>query len=204
MYSDSYRRKIARHSVIQRFILRFCDIVLSGFGLIVLSPGMLLILVTGWAKHGSPIFAQKRVGWREKEFTLIKFRTMALGVPSVASHKVSHDLITPFGHWLRKTKCDELPQLINVLRGEMSLVGPRPCLPNQTDVIEERRLHNCFCVRPGITGEAQIQKVDMSEPKKLAELDGNMIQAMCLRKYVFCLLKTVCGAGRGDAVKQHG
>ena len=113
----------------------------------------------------SPLFWQKRVGRIEEEFMLFKFRTMFVDTPSMASHQVSPNSITPLGHWLRKTNCDELPQLINVLRGEMSLVGPRPCLPNQFGVIEMRRRYDCFQVRPGITGESQIKKVDMSEPK---------------------------------------
>src|SRR5690606_27450560 len=146
---------------------------------------MLLIWLVGLFDTGSPIFRQERVGRYRKPFVLVKFRTMKKNTASVASHLADASAVTPFGGFLRKTKLDELPQLWNVLKGEMSLVGPRPCLPNQYELIRERQLRGVFGVRPGITGLAQIQGVDMSAPVLLAEIDAQMVKtlspASCLR-----------------------
>ena len=99
-------------------------------------------------------------------FTCYKFRTMAQGAPLAGSHEVSGSWITPIGRRLRSLKLDELPQLFNVLRGDMSLVGPRPCLPNQAEVIAARRARDVFNIRPGITGIAQLTSIDMSKPEQ--------------------------------------
>ncbi|GAA5316982.1 MAG: hypothetical protein AseanaTS_21860 [Candidatus Pelagadaptatus aseana] len=120
---------------------------------------------------------------------------------SVATHLVDSSTITKFGHFLRRTKLDELPQLWNVLIGEMSLVGPRPCLLNQLELIAEREKQDIFKVRPGITGLAQINKIDMSTPEKLAEVDKIMIEELSVYKYFHYILMTVIGKGLGDRVK---
>jgi len=120
---------------------------------------------------------------------------------SVATHLADASAITPLGHFLRRTKLDELPQLWNVLKGEMSLVGPRPCLYNQTELIAERAVRGVFEVRPGITGLAQIQGIDMSIPKRLAETDAEMLREMNLSAYFKYIFLTLCGAGRGDRVR---
>uniref|UniRef100_UPI00404AF43C sugar transferase n=1 Tax=Flavobacterium sp. TaxID=239 RepID=UPI00404AF43C len=119
-------------------MIRFFDVLFSFLGLIILSPLIFLIFLIGFFDIGSPLFLQKRVGVNQKSFELLKFRSMHIDSPSVATHLVSVNSITPFGRVLRKSKMDELPQLWNVLVGDMSLVGPRPNLLNQTELIEER------------------------------------------------------------------
>ena len=131
------------------------------------------------------------MGREEKLFTLIKFRTMKPETSSVGTHEVNPAQITRWGQLLRKTKIDELPQLWNVLWGQMSLVGPRPCLLNQTDLIQERQRLGVFTVRPGITGLAQIQGIDMSTPDLLAKTDAEMIRTMSLFNYLKYILLTV-------------
>lgn len=121
---------------------------------------------------GPAIFAQLRVGKDERVFTCYKFRTMRTGSPQAGTHEVCASYITPVGMFLRKTKIDELPQIINILRGEMSLVGPRPCLPSQTELLEWRRKLGVFQCRPGITGLAQVEGFDMSRPERLARIDA--------------------------------
>jgi lipopolysaccharide/colanic/teichoic acid biosynthesis glycosyltransferase len=127
---------------------------------------------------------------------------MHLATPSVGTHLADAAAITRLGHFLRRTKLDELPQLWNVFKGEMSLVGPRPCLPNQKDLIAELSARNIFSTRPGITGLAQIQGIDMSTPKLLAETDAKMIESLSLGDYFFYIWKTVIGSGFGDRVRQ--
>ena len=154
-----------------------------------------------YVKEGSPIFAQERVGKGKKPFILYKFRTMYVGTQSVATHEASKSNITPIGRFLRKTKLDELPQLINVLRGDMSLVGPRPNLFNQHTLIAEREKRGVYDVFPGITGLAQIKEIDMSMPEKLAKIDQLMIQTLCIKDYFKYLVLTVLGNGAGDRIK---
>ncbi len=185
-------------------MIRLIDAIAAGIGLILLFPIFIIIFVLSLFWHRKPFFVQKRIGFNEAEFLLFKFRTMQENAPTLGTHEISCSYITSFGHWLRCTKCDELPQLINVLVGTMSLVGPRPCLLSQTDVINARRERDCFKVRPGITGFAQILRVDMSDPERLAALDQALIERLCLRTYLMCVLQTVFGAGRGDAVRLHG
>jgi len=140
------------------------------------------------------------MGREEKLFTLIKFRTMRPETGSVGTHEVNPGQVTAWGKILRRTKLDELPQLWNVLKGEMSLVGPRPCLPNQIALIQERQRLGVFGVRPGITGLAQVQGIDMSTPDLLAKTDEEMILTMSVAAYLKYILLTACGWGRGDRV----
>lgn len=179
---------------------RFFDIVLSLLGLVLAMPIFLVILILGFFDTGSPIFRQQRVGRYQKPFTLLKFRTMKVDTAHVASHLANKSSITPLGHFLRRTKLDELPQLWNVLKGEMSLVGPRPCLYSQEELIDEREQRGVFDVRPGITGLAQINEIDMSTPRLLAETDAEMIANLTLRAYFSFLFHTVTGKGAGDRV----
>lgn len=126
------------------FVIRLFDLVFAFFGLLVGFPVLLLLVIIGFFDTGSPLFFQKRVGRNKKAFTLVKFRTMRKDTASVASHLASASSITKFGHLLRRTKLDELPQLWNVLKGEMSLVGPRPGLFNQDELTEAReKRKNC-------------------------------------------------------------
>lgn len=184
-------------------MLRFLDIVLAGLGLLVALPLMVVLFLIGLFDTGAPLFRQTRVGRYQKPFTLVKFRTMRPDTQSVATHLANTAAVTPLGAFLRRTKLDELPQLWNVLKGEMSLVGPRPCLFNQTELIEERAARGVFAARPGITGLAQINGIDMSTPRLLAETDGRMLQDLGLSAYFTYIIKTVTGAGRGDRIRQE-
>lgn len=180
---------------------RIFDIFFSGFGLLLSWPVLLVIALVGWFDNGSPLFRQVRVGHLQKPFTLVKFRSMRPGTASVASHLASSDSITPFGHFLRRTKLDELPQLWNVLRGEMSLVGPRPCLFNQEELIAERAARGVFNSRPGITGLAQVNEIDMSTPVLLAETDARMLASLTVVDYFRYIFQTIAGKGAGDRVR---
>lgn len=180
---------------------RSLDVLLSGTGLLLLAPLLALLWLAGRFDTGSPLFRQQRIGRHQRPFVLIKFRTMRPDTASVGTHQVNPAAITPYGRFLRRSKLDELPQLWNVLKGDMSLVGPRPCLPNQTELVQERERQGVFAARPGITGLAQVQGVDMSEPARLAELDALMLDKISLGLYLRLLLMTVTGSGSGDRVR---
>ncbi len=180
---------------------RIFDIFFSFIGLIILGPIFIMILIIGYFDTGSPIFRQERVGMHRKPFRLMKFRSMHLNAPSVATHLASASTITPFGSFLRKSKLDELPQLWNVLVGDMSLVGPRPNLFNQEELIAERESRSVYSIRPGITGLAQINKIDMSTPQLLAEADAKMIERLNILVYFKYIFLTVFGKGFGDRIK---
>ncbi|MGR5208786.1 sugar transferase [Vibrio sp. PNB23_22_7] len=182
-------------------MIRLIDFLAAFFGLLLLWPVLLIVTIIGLFDTGSPIFVQERVGRNKKPFKLIKFRTMSVETKSVASHLASNASITKLGGFLRKTKIDELPQLINVVKGEMSLVGPRPNLFNQEELIAERDAHGVYDVLPGITGLAQVQNIDMSTPELLAKTDKQMIDSLTLKDYFKYILMTATGSGSGDAVK---
>ena len=186
-----------------RVVIRLLDIIFSVVGLLIGLPILLILIIIGWFDTGSPILRQQRVGLNQKPFTLVKFRTMKQDTAHVASHLASASSITPFGRFLRRTKLDELPQLWNVLKGEMSLVGPRPCLFNQLELIEEREAKGVFKVRPGITGLAQINNIDMSTPKLLSETDAQMIKHITIANYLNFITQTVFGKGKGDRVRKE-
>ena len=181
-------------------MIRFFDFTFALLGLLFGAPVLMLLTLIGLFDTGSPIFRQTRVGRDQQPFTLVKFRTMKVNTASVASHLASASAITRFGHFLRRTKLDELPQLWNVLKGEMSLVGPRPGLFNQQELIQARAAHDVYAVRPGITGLAQVNDIDMSTPEKLAQTDARMIASMGLKNYFTYILQTVAGKGAGDRV----
>ncbi|WP_342630741.1 sugar transferase [Marinobacter alkaliphilus] len=181
-------------------MIRLFDLVFSALGLLLGFPLLLVLVVIGFFDTGSPIFRQERVGRNKKPFTLVKFRTMKKDTASVASHLASADAITPFGRLLRRTKLDELPQLWNVLKGEMSLVGPRPCLFNQDELIAQRESRGVLSARPGITGLAQVNDIDMSTPVLLAETDEKMLKSLTVGAYFKYILMTVSGKGAGDRV----
>ena len=182
-------------------MIRFVDILLSLAGLVLGAPVLLLIYCAGLFDTGSPLFFQERVGRYRRPFTLIKFRTMDVDTASVASHLAPRSSITRLGALLRKTKLDELPQLWNVLKGEMSLVGPRPGLFNQEQLLHEREIRKVFEARPGITGLAQVSGIDMSTPELLAETDAKMLRQLTLSYYFKLILMTVLGQGRGDRIR---
>lgn len=182
-------------------MLRFFDVFFSTLGLVLGFPVLLLLFIIGVFDTGSPLFRQERVGRFKKPFILVKFRTMAIDTASVASHLASSDSITRFGAFLRKTKLDELPQLWNVLKGDMSLVGPRPGLFNQNELTDAREALKVLDVRPGITGLAQVKGIDMSTPELLAETDAKMISNLKVSDYFKYIIMTFLGKGSGDRVK---
>ena len=181
---------------------RIFDILFSFFGLVLLSPILIVLITIGYFDTGSPIFRQERLGKVKKPFCLMKLRSMHINAPSVATHLANASSITPFGSFLRKSKLDELPQLFNVFIGDMSLVGPRPNLFNQEELIQERDLRGVYSVRPGITGLAQINKIDMSTPQLLAETDAKMIDHLNVWYYFKYIFLTVFGKGFGDRVRK--
>ncbi len=181
---------------------RILDIVFSFFGLLILSPVILVVLLVGLFDTGSPLFRQERVGVNQKPFQLLKFRSMHVNTQAVATHLVQVSAITKWGSFLRKSKMDELPQLFNVLTGDMSFVGPRPNLFNQLELIEERSKRGVYTIRPGITGLAQIHKIDMSTPQLLAETDAKMIDHLNVWYYFKYIFLTVFGKGFGDRVRR--
>ena len=172
-------------------MIRIFDFLFSLIGLIFLSPLIILIFFIGLFDIGSPLFIQIRLGYNLKFFSLIKFRTMPKGVRSAGTHLIKNIKLTSFGNFLRRTKLDEILQLLNVLKGDMSLVGPRPCLFNQRRLISERKKRGVFKVRPGITGLAQISGINMKTPTILARTDQKMIKNMSLYKYFYYIFKTI-------------
>lgn len=181
-------------------MIRVFDVLFSLLGLIIGAPVLAILWVFGWFDTGAPVFRQERVGRHQRPFILVKFRTMRPDTASVASHLADASAVTSFGRFLRRTKLDELPQLWNVLKGEMSLVGPRPNLFNQTELIAERNALGVYEALPGITGLAQINGIDMSTPRLLAETDARMLTDLTLTAYFKYIWQTLLGSGRGDAV----
>lgn len=181
-------------------MIRLLDILFSIVGLIIGLPFLVILYVIGLFDTGKPLFFQERVGRNKKAFTLVKFRTMSVNTASVASHLADSASITKLGHFLRRTKLDELPQLWNVFIGDMSLVGPRPGLFNQTELLDCRTQSGVYDVRPGITGKAQVSGIDMSTPRLLADTDAEMIQTLTVATYFKYILQTVVGQGQGDVV----
>lgn len=163
--------------------------------------GLLIIWV--WVKIDSPgggIFSQDRVGRDGKLFSCLKFRTMKQGTVQAGTHEVPASSVTKIGAFLRKTKIDELPQIWNIFRGELSLVGPRPCLPVQTELIEARQRRGVDKVVPGITGLAQINGIDMSNAERLANWDARYIAQQSLLLDAKIVVATLTGSGQGDLV----
>lgn len=182
-------------------MIRLFDCMFSLMGLLLLLPILLLLLLLGYLDTQSPIFIQERMGRYQKPFKLIKFRTMLPSTAQLATHLVKPSNITRYGSFLRKSKLDELPQLMNVLIGDMSLVGPRPNLPSQTELIQERNTRGVYDQRPGITGLAQIKEIDMSTPRLLAETDQAMIENFNTLSYFKYIFLTIGGKGSGDRVR---
>ncbi|WP_208992981.1 hybrid nucleoside-diphosphate sugar epimerase/sugar transferase [Roseibium sp. TrichSKD4] len=175
-----------------------------GFALsVILLFWWLLAIIWVLVKTGSPgpgIFAQDRVGKGGKVFVCYKFRSMAKGTKQAGTHEVSQSSVTPIGNFIRKTKIDELPQVWNILKGELSLVGPRPCLPVQTELVHERTKRGVLTVLPGITGLAQIKDIDMSDPVRLSKKDAEYIARRGLLLELKIIIATFTGKGRGDRV----
>jgi lipopolysaccharide/colanic/teichoic acid biosynthesis glycosyltransferase len=185
-----------------RAVLRLLDVLLAGSSLLVIWPLLLVLYFLGLFDTGSPLLRQERVGREQQPFVLVKFRTMRLNTAHVASHLASSEAITSLGAVLRRNKLDELPQLWNVLMGHMSLVGPRPGLFNQHDLTQARISHGVYVTRPGITGLAQVNGIDMSTPELLAQTDARMLRDLNVRSYFKYIYLTLLGKGSGDGVKK--
>jgi O-antigen biosynthesis protein WbqP len=177
------------------------DTLVAAVMLVLLSPVILAcILIIRVNSTGPGIFRQTRVGRHERSFTCYKLRTMYVTTKNVPTHEASASSITSIGHFLRRTKLDELPQLLNVVRGDMSFVGPRPCLPQQEELVRLRREQDIFSLRPGITGLAQVQNVDMSDPVRLSAIDANYLRQMSFLTDLQIVFRTVVGGGQGDKI----
>ena len=192
----------------QNFFKRLLAIVLSLLGLICL--GWLLILLCIAIKIDSPgpvLFKQKRVGKGKSHFYILKFRTMRIDTPKdMPTHLLANpeQYITRVGKFLRKTSLDELPQLINILKGDMAIIGPRPALWNQFDLIAERDKYGANDIRPGLTGWAQINGRDELEIDVKARLDGEYVQRLSFGFDVKCFLGTIAAVLRSDGVVEGG
>jgi O-antigen biosynthesis protein WbqP len=183
---------------------RWLDALLSGVFLLFSWPVLLFVaLVIRLESPGPAIFTQLRVGRNRRLFTCYKFRTMHWGTADLPTHQIRPSSVTGLGRRLRRLKFDELPQLFNVMVGDMSLVGPRPCLPSQLALIEARQRLGVFAARPGITGLAQVQGVDMSDAERMAEIDARYVRTQSLREDVKLVWATLRGQGVGvDQVKR--
>ena len=182
------------------FLFRLLDFGIGLIGLCLTIPVMFFITLVYFFIGGKPFFFQSRLGQNQVAFTIIKFRSMAPNTAAVRTHLANPEDVTIFGSLLRRTKLDELPQLINVLKGDMSLVGPRPGLPSDITLKDLRQEQGVFDVRPGITGLSQIKEIDMSTPALLAKTDREMIEKFNLRHYFLYIFATVLGKGSGDRV----
>ena len=191
-----------------KFFKRTLDIVLSFLGMIVLSPFfLLLVLAIKLDSKGPVLFNQKRVGLHKKHFYILKFRTMRIDTPKdTPTHLLENpeQWITKVGKFLRKTSLDELPQIWNIFVGDMSIIGPRPALWNQYDLIEERDRYGANDVLPGLTGWAQIHGRDELPIAKKAELDGYYVQHLSFGLDVRCFFGTIKSVAKSEGVVEGG
>ena len=165
---------------------------------------LIVIIAIRLQSPGPAIFKQVRVGKDGRPFTCYKLRTMYSGTANLPTHEVQASSVTVLGERLRRFKIDELPQLCNVLTGDMSLVGPRPCLPSQAELVEARRQLGVFAVRPGISGLAQVRGIDMSDAKRLAEVDAQYVRSQSFSGDLRLIWATLRGRGVGvDQVVRH-
>lgn len=191
-----------------KYLKRPLDFLISLIALIILSPLFLLIAI--WIKlnsKGPVFFRQKRVGKNKELFEIYKFRSMRTDTPSdMPTHMLSNPeaFITSSGKFLRKTSLDELPQLINIVAGEMAIIGPRPALWNQYDLIEERDKYKANDIRPGLTGWAQINGRDELEIPVKAKLDGDYVERMSFVFDIKCFVGTIISVFRSDGVIEGG
>lgn len=183
---------------------RKIDLMLSLIGLIVLAPLFIGIMIAIKLESKGPVFfKQKRVGLHRSHFNILKFRTMRIDAPKDTPTHLLGDpeqYITKVGKFLRKTSLDELPQIINILKGEMSIIGPRPALWNQYDLIEEREKYGANNVLPGLTGLAQISGRDELLIQTKAKIDGEYVNNISLRMDLKCFLWTILSVLKSDGV----
>lgn len=189
-------------------IKRGIDFILALIGMVVLSPVFLVLIIAIKADSRGPVlFKQKRVGIHKSYFNILKFRTMKIDTPKdMPTHMLSNpeQYITRVGKFMRKTSLDELPQIINILKGEMSIIGPRPALWNQYDLIEERDKYGANDVMPGLTGWAQINGRDELEIPVKAKLDGEYVERMSFSMDVKCFVGTIISVLKSDGVVEGG
>lgn len=172
-------------------IKRSFDVLVSMIGLLVFGgPILILIVIVRLTSPGRGLFAQERVGRNCKPFVCYKIRTMYQDTRAAATHEIEASSVTRIGRWLRRLKLDELPQLWNVVRGDMSLVGPRPCLPTQSELIKKRLERGVFTIRPGISGKAQVLGVDMSDPDELSRIDSEYLNEQTFLGDLVILVRT--------------
>lgn len=178
----------------KRFVKRFLDIALSLIALLIFAvPIIIFAIIIKLEDHGPVFFRQKRIGIHKKHFMIYKFRTMKTSTPhDTATHLLEHseDYILKCGRWMRLYSIDELPQIFNILKGDMSIVGPRPALWNQFDLIEERDKYGANDVKPGLTGWAQIQGRDTVPITEKARLDGEYVKHESFTFDLMCVIKT--------------
>ena len=192
----------------KKVIKRIIDFILSLCGLIILSPVFIILCI--WIKldsKGPILFKQKRIGINKSNFNIYKFRTMYIDTPKdMPTHMLADpdQYITKAGHFLRKTSLDELPQIINILKGEMSIIGPRPALWNQDDLIAERDKYQANNVKPGLTGWAQINGRDELEIPVKARLDGEYVKRISFLFDLKCFFGTITSVLRSDGVVEGG
>lgn len=181
---------------------RSLDVIVSLCLLVPAMIGILIFAALVRAVDGSaPLFVQCRVGQNGRPFNLYKLRTMKAASPEVPTHEAPGSAVTALGRLMRRTKIDELPQLLNVLRGDMSLVGPRPCLPSQVELIALRKQHGVLALRPGITGLSQLAGLDMSRPLELAQTDALYLGKWSLKRDLAIIARTFLGGGSGDFIR---
>jgi len=192
----------------RKYIKRIIDFILSLVAIVILSPLLLLIaILIKLDSEGPVLFKQKRIGMHKTHFYMLKFRTMRIDSPKdVPTHLLENpdQWITRVGKFLRKTSLDELPQLFNIIKGEMSIIGPRPALWNQDDLIAERDKYGANDVRPGLTGWAQVNGRDELPIEVKARYDGEYVQKMSFMFDLKCLLKTVVSVIKGEGVVEGG
>ena len=192
----------------QKFGKRLLDLILSGCAIVVLAPVYLLIALAIKLDDPGPVFfRQKRVGIHKTHFEILKFRTMKCSTPrDVPTHLLENpeQYITKTGRFLRKTSLDELPQIINILKGDMAIVGPRPALWNQYDLIAERDKYGANDILPGLTGWAQINGRDELEIEEKARLDGEYVKKMSFFFDIKCMIKTFTSVLKSDGVVEGG
>lgn len=184
---------------------RVLDFLISFFAVIILSPLLLAVSVGILISDGSPVlFRQERVGRNNELFKIYKFRTMKCGTENVASNdlKNAESKITKFGKILRATSMDELPQLFNILNGSMSLIGPRPLIPEETEIRELRKKYNVYSVRPGITGWAQVNGRDNISIENKALLDKEYVEKQSLAFDIKIFFITIHKVLRRDGVNE--
>lgn len=189
-------------------VKRLIDIILSFLALIILSPVFLILIIAIKVDSKGPVlFKQKRVGIHKSHFNILKFRTMRIDTPKdCPTHLLENpdQWITKVGKFLRKTSLDELPQIWNIFVGQMSIIGPRPALWNQYDLIEERDKYGANDISPGLTGWAQINGRDTVEIEDKARFDGYYTENMGLAFDVKCFFGTIVSVLKHDGVVEGG